>query len=64
LTDELRRAVQNLIEAALTWNKHDFGDPAEVDADAGLSDAVRTLQQAAERAGLAPTDVLSSTRGR
>jgi hypothetical protein len=63
LTDELRRALQKLIDAALTWNSRDYGDAAEINADAGLSDAVRTLQQAAEREGLSPSDVLVGRRG-
>lgn len=64
VTDELRRAVQNLIEAALTWSSHDYGDATEADADATLSDAVRTLQLAAMRAGLSPSEVLVSRGGR
>jgi hypothetical protein len=58
--DELRDAARRVLEAALKWEEQDYGDQGKLEADAALSDAIRTLRREAARAGTTPADLLSS----
>lgn len=58
---DLRRTAKDVINAAVAWAKHDYGELGELEAAAALADAVLALQEAADRAGLAPGDALSGS---
>jgi hypothetical protein len=56
----VRRAAQDVIVAALDWADREYGEPGEVEAEAALVDAVRSLERAVERAGLTPSSALEA----
>jgi hypothetical protein len=60
---DVRFAAQNVIAAALIWADRDFGESGELEAAAALADAVHNLEQAAQRAGVAPNLALDSLPG-
>jgi hypothetical protein len=50
--DALQSAIRAVVVAALVWAERDYGDAGELEADAGLAEAVRDLRRLASERGL------------
>lgn len=54
--DALQSAFRAVVLAALAWAEHDYGDVGELEADAGLAEAVRDLRRLTTERGISLVD--------